>query len=338
MITALGTGIGPGEFDLSKLRYHRVIIMTDADVDGAHIRTLLLTFFFRQMMELVTSGNLYIAQPPLYKAKKGKRLVYLKDDKALTDYLFDQGASNLQVEAQERQTPIEGPEMLGFLADIRNFMGVLEKASRQKDLRVVHAFVRNFDGDREKLRDRAAMATIAAGTRELLGELYRPDELRLTRLELEESPDFDVWELVARTREGGVDRFTRLGWDFVNSGEMKELLRLHRKVCEHGRAPYTLVRPKGEPLVFRTARELYTHVEAESRKGYDIQRYKGLGEMNPEQLWDTTMDPDARTLVQVKLDDIAGAEEIFSILMGDAVDPRRAFIEENALKVRNLDV
>ncbi len=338
MITALGTGIGPGEFDISKLRYHRVIIMTDADVDGAHIRTLLLTFFFRQMGELVTGGHLYIAQPPLYKAKKGKRVVYLKDDKALTDYLFEQGAKDLRVEAQQRQTPIEGPEILGFLGDIRAFGGVLEKASRQKDLRVVHAFVRSFDGDVETLHDQGAMESLAATTQELLEELYRPDELRLTRLEVEESHDYDAWELVVRTRQAGVDRFTRLGWDFVTSGEMKELMRLHRRVCQHGRAPYTLVRPRGEPAIFRTARELYARVEADSRKGYDIQRYKGLGEMNPEQLWDTTMDPDARTLVQVKLDDVAEAEEIFSILMGDAVDRRRAFIEDNALKVRNLDV
>jgi DNA gyrase subunit B len=338
MITALGTGIGPGEFDLGKLRYHRVIIMTDADVDGAHIRTLLLTFFFRQMQTLVTGGHLYIAQPPLYKAKKGRKVVYLKDDKALTDYLFEEGAKDLQVQAAGRESAIVGPEMLGFLEAIRTFGGVLDKASRQRDLRVLHAFVKSFDGDREQLHDEARMGQTVAATRALLEELYRPDELRLTQLELQHSEDFDAWEILARTRQGGVDRFTHLGWDFVTSGEMKELIRLHRKVGEFGHAPYTLVRPRGEPLVFRTARELYAHVEADSRKGYDIQRYKGLGEMNPDQLWDTTMDPDARTLVQVKLDDVAEAEEIFSILMGDAVDRRRAFIEDNALKVRNLDV
>ncbi len=339
MITALGTGIGPGEFDLERLRYHRVIIMTDADVDGAHIRTLLLTFFFRQMRELVEQGHLYIAQPPLYKAKKGKKVTYLKDDAALTDFLFEQGASSLQVEAGGRTERIEAPEIYGFLAAIRTLLGLLEKASRQHDLRVVHAFVESFDGDVERLHDEARMQEVAEAMNELLLDLYKPDELRLTRLELQHSEEFDAWEIIVRTRDSGVDKFTHLGWDFVKSGEMKELLRLHHEVCEFGRPPYTLHRPKAaEPITFRTERDLYAFIEAASSKGYDIQRYKGLGEMNPDQLWDTTMDPDVRTLVQVKLDDFTEAENIFSILMGDAVEPRREFIEENALKVRNLDV
>ena len=339
MITALGTGIGPGEFDLAKLRYHRVIIMTDADVDGAHIRTLLLTFFFRQMTELVTEGHLYIAQPPLYKAKKGKKVTYLKDDAALTDFLFQQGASELQVEAQGRDDgPITAPEIYGFLGSIRELLALLEKASRQRDLRVVHSFVECFDGDPEKLHSEAAMQTIIEGMNELMLDLYRPDDLRLTQLTLQHSEEFDAWEIHVRTRDSGVDKYSHLGWEFVKSGEMKELTRLHREVFEYGQPPYRLVRPKGEPLDFRTERDLYTFVEAAASKGYDIQRYKGLGEMNPDQLWDTTMDPDVRTLVQVRLEDIAEAESIFSILMGDAVEPRRNFIETNALKVRNLDV
>jgi len=339
MITALGTGIGPGEFDLGKLRYHRVIIMTDADVDGAHIRTLLLTFFFRQMTELVTLGHLYIAQPPLYKAKKGKKVTYLKDDAALTDFLFQAGASELQVEASGREGgPIEAPEIYGFLGSIRGLLAVLEKASRQRDLRVVHAFVECFDGNPESMHDEAAMQGILDAMNELLLDLYRPDDLRLTQLTLQHGEEFDAWEIHVRTRDSGVDKYSHLGWDFVKSGEMKELSRLHREVFEYGHPPYRLLRPKGEPLDFRTERDLYTFVEAAASKGYDIQRYKGLGEMNPDQLWDTTMDPEVRTLVQVRLEDVAEAENIFSILMGDAVEPRRNFIEVNALKVRNLDV
>ncbi len=339
MITALGTGIGPGEFDLEKLRYHRVIIMTDADVDGAHIRTLLLTFFFRQMTDLVTQGHLYIAQPPLYKAKKGKKVTYLKDDAALTDFLFQAGASQLRVEAKGRSDgPVAAPEIYGFLGSIRELLTLLEKASRQRDLRVVHSFVESFDGDAEKLHSRDAMQAIVDEMNELLLDLYKPDDLRLTQLDLQHSEEFDAWEIHVRTRDSGVDKYTHIGWDFVKSGEMNELTRLHREVFEYGKPPYKLLRPKGEPLDFRTERELYTFVEAAASKGYDIQRYKGLGEMNPDQLWDTTMDPDVRTLVQVRLEDMAEAENIFSILMGDAVEPRREFIETNALKVRNLDV
>ena len=338
MITALGTGIGSGEFDREKLRYHRIIIMTDADVDGAHIRTLLLTFFFRQMSELVMNGHLYIAQPPLYKAKKGKKVVYLKDDTALTDYLFTQGAKNLTIEAAGRETPIGNEQVLPFLAAIRSLEGLLEKVSRQRDLRVLHAFLECFDGDRSILKDEQAMGVLRDKLKARLDTLYRGDDLRLTQLDLQHSEDFDAWELMARTRQSGVDKSTHLGWDFVTSGEMAELHRLHANVLSFGKPAFKVIREKGEPLEFATELDLYHWVDKESRKGYDIQRYKGLGEMNPEQLWDTTMDPEVRTLVQVKVDDVVEADEIFTVLMGDAVDPRRNFIEQNALKVRNLDV
>jgi DNA gyrase subunit B len=338
MITALGTGIGTGDFELPKLRYHRVIIMTDADVDGAHIRTLLLTFFFRQMHPLVQAGHLYIAQPPLYKAKKGKKVVYLKDDRALTDHLFSEGASELKVKAEGRQSPIEGPDILVFLAATRSFLGTLEKVSRHVDVRVVHSFLEASRGVLPDMHDRAAMEAVLGATRSRLEALHRAEDLRLTRLELSQSEDWDAWEIDARTREGGVDRSTLVGWDFCHSGEMQELLRQYAEVQRWGRAPYAVVRPKGEELGFPTERELYSWVEAEAKKGYDIQRYKGLGEMNPDQLWETTMDPEVRTLVQVKLDDVVEAEKIFTLLMGDLVDPRREFIEQNALNVRNLDI
>jgi DNA gyrase subunit B len=338
MITALGTGIGTGEFDLEKLRYHRIIIMTDADVDGAHIRTLLLTFFFRQMGELVLNGHLYIAQPPLYKAKKGKKVVYLKDDKALTEYLFDATVAQMQVRATGRDSLIENEEALGLLASIRSFQVLLEKVARRMDRRVLHAFVAAFDGKEQTLHDREAMEQVLQAMKTRLEGLYKPENLRLTRLDLTQSADFDAWEIVARTRQEGVDRFTDLGYEFATSGETAELIRLYREVMAYGRPEYTLIRAKGEDLTFKTELELYEHVDQSSRKGYDIQRYKGLGEMNPDQLWDTTMDPEVRTLVQVKVDDLVTADEIFTILMGDLVAPRRQFIEQNALNVKNLDV
>jgi DNA gyrase subunit B len=338
MITALGTGIGPGEFDVEKLRYHRVIIMTDADVDGAHIRTLLLTFFFRQMNELVMNGHLYIAQPPLYKAKKGKKIVYLKDDKALTEFLFDHGARKLLIEADGRTSPLKGDDVLAFLGAIRALSDLLDKTAGQKDGRVMHAFLECWDGDKAVMKDQGKMEALRDRLKARLEELHRADELRLTQLELQFSADFDAWELVARTRDSGVDKWTHIGWDFVTSGGMLELHRPHREVLSYGRPGFTVLREKGEPLEFATELDLYVWIDKESRRGFEIQRYKGLGEMNPDQLWDTTMDPEVRTLIQVKVEDIVEADEIFTILMGDAVDPRRKFIEENALKVKNLDV
>lgn len=339
MITALGTGIGPGEFDLGKLRYHRVIVMTDADVDGAHIRTLLLTFFFRQMPELVQAGHLYIAQPPLYKAKKGKgKAIYLKDDKALTDYLFERGARELMVEAGKGEK-IEGEDLLKFLSSLRSYKSLLTKVARRFDERVVQAFVDCYEGKTADIvRDKAAMDTLLAELKSTLEARFRPDDLRLTQLELQHSAEVDAFEIHCSTRQGGVERRTHIGWDLLHAGDFRKVQSLHAEANAMGRAPYRLVRQRGEPLDFDSNMALYNHVDSESRKGYDIQRYKGLGEMNPEQLWETTMDPTVRTLVQVRVDDLVEADEIFTLLMGDEVEPRRNFIQTNALNVQNLDV
>ncbi len=342
MITALGTGIGQGDFDLEKLRYHRIIIMTDADVDGSHIRTLLLTFFFRQMTDLVTGGHLYIAQPPLFKAKKGKRITYLKDEAALTDYLFNAEADSLTIQVaapgESGESELRGEVVMQLLTAIQEFLHLLEKVSRRHDVRLVHAFLESFDGNVENLRNREAMETLLSTMKARLEQLYRPDDLRLTQLELEHDDVYSAWEIHGRTRQTGVDRRTHIGWDFVTSGEFKEVKRLLDRVRFFGAAPYTHIPERGNPQVYETERELFARVDGDSRKGYDIQRYKGLGEMNPEQLWETTMDPEKRTLVQVKVEDLIEADDIFTILMGDQVDQRRTFIEDNALNVRNLDV
>ena len=339
MITALGTGIGPGEFDLEKLRYHRVIIMTDADVDGAHIRTLLLTFFFRQMPELVQGGHLYIAQPPLYKAKKGKgKAVYLKDDKALTDYLFERGARELLVEASGGEK-IDGEPLLTFLSALRSYQGLLGKVSRRFDERVVQAFVDCYEGKTaDVVRDEGAMKSLLGDLKSTLEARFKADDLRLTQLELQHSGAVDAFEIHCRTRQGGVERRTHIGWDFLHAGDFRQVQSLHEQANNMGRAPFRLIRQRGEPLSFDSSMALYQHVDSESRKGYDIQRYKGLGEMNPEQLWETTMDPTVRSLVQVRVDDLVEADEIFTLLMGDEVEPRRNFIQTNALNVQNLDV
>jgi len=342
MITALGTGIGEGDFTLEKLRYHRIIIMTDADVDGSHIRTLLLTFFFRQMKDLLLGGHLYIAQPPLFKAKKGKRVTYLKDEKALTEHLFNAEADSLTIRTTgvgaDGTHEITGESVMELLTAIQDFLSLLGKVSRRHDLRMVHAFLESFDGDVETLRDRSRMEALIATMKVRLTELYRPDDLRLTQLDLELDDGYSAWEIHGRTRDTGVDRRTHIGWEFVTSGDFKEVKRLMDKVQSFGAGPYTHVPDRGNETVYETERELFQRVDGDSRKGYDIQRYKGLGEMNPEQLWDTTMDPTQRTLVQVKVEDLVEADDIFTILMGDQVDQRRKFIEDNALNVRNLDV
>ncbi|HCP47581.1 MAG TPA: DNA topoisomerase (ATP-hydrolyzing) subunit B [Deltaproteobacteria bacterium] len=338
MITALGAGIGEGDFDIEKLRYHRVIVMTDADVDGAHIRTLLLTFFFRQMKELVQAGHLYIAQPPLYKVKKGKgRAIYLKDDKALTDYLFERGASDLVVEAHGGAR-INGEQLMQLLGSVRSFELLLGKVARRLDDRVLHAFLEAYDGDPSVFADKGRMEAIATSVEARLKARYSADNLRLTHFELEHSDDFDAWELRVRTRQQGVERDTHIGWEFAHSGDLREVKSRHVQTRAQGAPPYTLIRERGEPLEFEDELALYRHVESEAKKGYDIQRYKGLGEMNPDQLWETTMDPEVRTLVQVRVDDLVEADEIFTLLMGDEVEPRRQFIQQRALDAQNLDV
>jgi DNA gyrase subunit B len=256
----------------------------------------------------------------------------------LTEFLFDQGARKLKIEAEGRSQPLEGDDVLAFLGSIRSLSDLLLRAAGQKDGRVMHAFLECYEGDKTVMMDKAKMEALRDRIKARLEELHRADELRLTQLDLQHSEESGAWELVARTRDSGVDKWTHLGWDFMSSGEMSELYRFYREIMSFGRPNFTVRREKGEPLEFATELDLYIWIDKESRRGFEIQRYKGLGEMNPDQLWDTTMDPEVRTLVQVKVEDIVEADEIFTILMGDAVDPRRNFIEQNALKVKNLDV
>ena len=337
IISALGCGIAD-EFDLERLRYGKTIIMTDADVDGSHIRTLLLTFFFRHMKPLIEQGRLYIAQPPLYKAKKGKKVVYLKDDKELTEYLFTQGAAGIRIEASGRDSSIEGTEVQAYLEAVRGFLASLERVSRRFDERVMYAFTESFSGDADTTGDRAAMEEVLAATKARLEELYRPDDIRLTQFTVDPSDEDEGHRLTFRTRENGVDRLTVIDRKLIGGAEFADLRRRFDAARTFGRAPFVLHSGKADPAEYATAKQLYERIDKDSRKGYDIQRYKGLGEMNPDQLWETTMDPEVRTLVQVKVEDIIEADEIFTLLMGDAVEPRRDFIQTNALNVRNLDV
>lgn len=328
LITALGTGIGREEFNLEKLRYHKIIIMTDADVDGAHIRTLLLTFFYRQMPELVEKGHLYIAQPPLYKVARGKSEMYLKDQRALEDYLIDSGLEEtvLVTESGERA----GPDLRGVLNDARNISRLIDDLHSRYSRDIVEqaAIVGAFD---PSYQDSAIEAGKVA---ERIAE-----RLNLIADETEKGWDGrygnDGYLLTREVR--GVTEAHALDNAFLSSLEARRLNEKHSALEDVYAGVVTLKRKDG-PVAIHGPRTLLDAAYEAGRKGLSLQRYKGLGEMNPDQLWETTLDKEGRTLLQVKIGDLADTDEIFTKLMGDVVESRREFIQENALSVANLDV
>ncbi|MEA3362748.1 MAG: DNA topoisomerase (ATP-hydrolyzing) subunit B [Thermodesulfobacteriota bacterium] len=324
LITAMGTGIGKDDFDIAKLRYHRIIIMTDADVDGSHIRTLLLTFFFRQMPEIVERGHLYIAQPPLYKAKRGKRELYMKDDDALLDYLLETGTEGVVLEMENGKKVLRGKQIIPTLRNILDYNQHFEKiVNRGVPGEILKIFlkgkIRNGFADKANL--------------EPLAEQLRNQEPS-AKFEVLENPDrilVNFGNLHAR-----IDRQTV---EILSSHEYKLLLQSYRQVEDIClKEPGFVVTEGKENREVIDRQELLDAFLTRAKKGQYIQRYKGLGEMNPDQLWETTMDPDKRVLLQVTIEDAVRADEIFTVLMGDQVEPRREFIEQNALNVTNLDV
>jgi DNA gyrase subunit B len=341
LITALGCGVEGGEnFDLDKLRYHHVIIMTDADVDGSHIRTLLLTFFYRQMPKLIENGYLYIAQPPLYKVKKGKKARYLQDDDSMGAFLIESGTDHLRLSMTEGGTQLTGEPLRKLMDDVARFRVLLENIGHRVDPLVVEALVTATDLKVEDLADRAKVEA-AIQTLESYVKSKRPGDLVAT---IEQDEEHDRHRVVIETQDGAARRTTTIDFDFLSAGNVSELRQIHAGVAGLGKAPFVLTlldkdgEPTGEPHEAADLEELWSFVDQRARKGLGIQRYKGLGEMNPDELWETTMDPEVRTLLQVRIEDAVEAEELFSVLMGDQVEPRRAFIESNALNVTNLDI
>jgi DNA gyrase subunit B len=333
MITALGTGIGPEEFSVDKIRYHRVVIMTDADVDGSHIRTLLLTFFFRQMPQVVERGYLYIAQPPLYRVQKGKKEQYLKDQAALDEYLLNLATEKAKLVAGE--TVIDGKDLKSLAECALSYRAILGRVDRRRDSRIVDAAVQLGDLDLALLKQHEAVKEQVQTIYEKAQKLHPEIEVRMAKIERDEEHGCDA--LVYQTTVAGAPRETRLDFDYLSGPEWGELAALHAALAEIGPGPYKIERGDGEEEVD----DVFAAVEALKRtaaQGQNIQRYKGLGEMNPQQLWETTMGPERRTMLQVRVDDTVEADEVFSVLMGDAVEPRREFIEKHALDVQNLDV
>ncbi len=337
LVTALGTGVGKEDRDLSKLRYHTIIIMTDADVDGSHIRTLLLTLFYRQFQELIEQGYVYIAQPPLYKVKKGKSERYLKDDTALEDYLVELGTENVTVQAVSGGEPMTGTLLKNVVKKVRRLERLLDVVERQhKNRDVVHGFVRDQRMSAEILSDRAALDAVVADVTSRL-RVTAPDLDPLV-VHILDDPEHACFKIDVRTRMNGSSQQTVIDIPFCLSPEFEELRKVTEELRVCGEPPFEVFEEGKATTRQPTLREAIACILAHARKGLDIQRYKGLGEMNPEQLWETTMNPETRTLLQVKIEDAYEADEIFSTLMGDEVEPRRKFIEENALNVRNLDI
>jgi DNA gyrase subunit B len=347
LITALGCGIGSpeqgGSFDISKLRYHHIVLMTDADVDGSHIRTLLLTFFYRQMPELLEKGYLYIAQPPLYRVWKGKKGIYMKDQAALDRFFLEQGVEGLAVRAS-KGPHLSGKPLLHLSERLRMFRRALSKIDRRADAKIVSAVLRASGLGKNELRDKKKVEQAVPMIRERLEKKY-PDIFPLT-IDIGWEAEHGAATLSIKPRPGSAASEVTVDWNLVESAEYEELYAIEQDVRSIGPAPYfakTVKADDGEnsdskETEIEDADALWDFIETRGRKGWNLQRYKGLGEMNPEQLWETTLDPNARVMLQVRLDDAVQTDQVFTILMGDQVEPRRDFIEKNALNVRNLDI
>ncbi len=370
MITALGTGIGKDDFDISKLRYGKIILMTDADVDGSHIRTLLLTFFFRHMQELIKRGNVYIAQPPLYRIKKGKFEQYIKNDAEFVKVMVKRAADGIVVRYGEGAATLEGAPLTKFMTTLNDYIGFFDKVDKRiRDEKVTEQLSRadlvkrvDFEGDSKKAPEKIAKLEKAL---KAIAKERGLKEVKPPRFEEEHS----LWELAFVNSQGAEHV---INWELASTPEYRQMMSKFSQIKQYMEPPYFIeakkdsgsnvaeelsdaekadqekVEQKAPKASKKKAeagtveksspRDLFDYVVNEGRKDYTIQRYKGLGEMSSTQLWETTMDPERRTLLSVKLEDITETETIFSTLMGEDVEARRKFIEENALDVKNLDI
>ena len=336
LITALGCGIGRDEFNVDKTRYHRIIIMTDADVDGAHIRTLLLTFFYRQMLELVERGYIYIAQPPLYKVKKGKQETYVKDDESLQEYLTSMALDEASLHVNPDAPALAGEALERLVIEYREVQADVERLSQLYDYRILNALV---DLDSFATEDLKHQQKVKIWLDQMQSMLTGDGKVGATRFEFEVIKDEERNEFNPQIKviHHGGERKYILDKSFFSSGEYKKIVALGKNIAsllEVG----AYIQRGGRQQEVSNFKDALDWLMQQSKRGISIQRYKGLGEMNPEQLWDTTMDPNSRRMLQVTIEDAVAADQLFATLMGDDVEPRRDFIESNALAVANLDV
>ncbi|MEO8647833.1 MAG: DNA topoisomerase (ATP-hydrolyzing) subunit B [Acidobacteriota bacterium] len=334
LITALGTGIGKEDFDISKLRYHKICLMTDADVDGSHIRTLLLTFFYRQMPQLLENGYVYIAQPPLYKVKRGKKEEYIKDEKAMFRYLMRMGTNDVKIEANGKL--IEGRELAKTLEQTTEYKNYSERLARRlgNDLRLTEVVIDAFGGLDGVLKKHSVKIRKIFEQEDLMAEVEGKIAAAGYSTELVSDEEHGLSGIVI-TFPNEQQHF--INWNLASYVEFQKSVDLMKTLETDLPGPF-VVGENGTSESIRTRVELLERVTSMAKKDLAIQRYKGLGEMNPEQLWETTMDPEKRTMLQVKIEDAVETDGLFTVLMGDHVEPRRKFIEDNALDVKNLDV
>ncbi|MGC2498202.1 MAG: toprim domain-containing protein, partial [Acidobacteriaceae bacterium] len=385
MITAVGTGIGKDDFDATKLRYGKIILMTDADVDGSHIRTLLLTFFFRHMQELIKRGNVYIAQPPLYKIKKGRFEQYIKDDREFVRVMVKRAAEGMIIRYGEGAAKLEGAALTKFMGQLNDYLGFFDKVDKRLRNEEVTSLLAKAEltkrADFENSGDGKAPSKLVKLKAEL-DKLAKKYQFKLPegakeQVRLDKDEEHQTWSLHFSDAQGAG---RKIDWLLASTPEYRQMMSKHAQFRELLEPPFVIeygvkaaekagvgvpdaeeagteteAETKGEveagkpaprrtgkanlePVEKQTPRELFEYVIEQGRRDYQVQRYKGLGEMTATQLWDTTMDPERRTLLSVKLEDIAETETIFTTLMGEDVEARRKFIEDNALDVKNLDI
>jgi DNA gyrase subunit B len=323
LITALGTGIGKDDFNIAKLRYHRIIVMTDADVDGQHILTLLLTFFYRNMRELIERGHLYIAQPPLYKVKRGKREQYLRDEHAMQEFLLEEGSEDLTLRLEKGDRTYNGKQIIPVIKQFIENRAIFNKVVKK--------------GISPELLSIVIRSNVPSGLEEIAHIVPYLDGMKL----LAEGSEYEIEEYRIAFRIGNIRSIIdQQTLSVLSTREYELLVDNHRRIVETMADSRAFVEQEGGKVLFETNnhQDLLGFFLENAKKGLSIQRYKGLGEMNPEQLWETTMNPENRVLLQVKIEDVVESDEIFTILMGDQVEPRRDFIEKNALNVVNLDI
>jgi DNA gyrase subunit B len=330
LITALGTGIGKDDFDSAKLRYHKIIIMTDADVDGSHIRTLLLTFFFRQMNELIERGHVFIAQPPLFKVKKGKKETYIKDEKALTRELMRSAGEDIEVRIGKDKQPLQARQLSTFLGNLVDYKSVFDKVEKRlRDRALAEILIQSGLESKSNLANRGNLEGVATKIQKLGYEV---------EIGVDEEHSLHNLVIKGKTDNGPYQR--TIDHEFITLAEFKRAVSLTHSLKEYDTPPFFIFEKEKNEVKFElpTREQLLDTILTSGKKDFHIQRYKGLGEMNPSQLWETTMNAETRSLLQVRIDDAVETDEIFTILMGDAVEPRRKFIEDNALDVKNLDI